>query len=236
MDPKLQKWIDLAAEITAGNRWKHLSDQLMTIHARIAPDAKWWLKVTSSLAAQLSSEYLRLQQSYRDAVAEPTRLAWQARNLLEISVWCTYCMKSTDNSRRFYEDAGRDVKGIIDEFEKWGIAHSMDASWMECFRGVREDLARRAAEVGILSFDGSYERVHDAAKSCGLEAHFRMTYRFLSKFAHPTAMQIIGKADPAMRALQKDLFLSHVALFFAGGFSALEDRVVKGITLANAAG
>lgn len=49
----------------------------------------------------------------------------------------------------------------------------------------------------------------------------------LSKFAHPTVMQVLGTRDPARKELQNDLFFSQGCLCFAGAFDALEEQILK---------
>jgi hypothetical protein len=44
----------------------------------------------------------------------------------------------------------------------------------------------------------------------------------LSKFAHPTAMQILGNADVEKQSLQRDTFHALGCCFFVGAFNALE--------------
>ena len=54
--------------------------------------------------------------------------------------------------------------------------------------------------------------------------HFALSNKLLSKFAHPTAMQILAPPDDAKTTIQKDLFFSHGCLFFVGAFTALEGQ------------
>ncbi|MGD1212146.1 MAG: DUF5677 domain-containing protein [Candidatus Acidiferrales bacterium] len=227
MDPALSKFINLANDIAESRRWATVNENLARLAKSGAGEA-WWTRVFSALAAQLFSEYLSLKEAHGNARAEPALMAWRARNLLEITVWCIYCSKSRENARRLFEDAGRDVREMIDGFKKWGIAANMQGDWMEYFKAAEQDLSRRAASAGVGSLDGSYKRVSAAANNCGLGDHFRLTHGFLSKFVHPTAMQIVSEKDEARAAFQKDLFFSHGCLYFTGGFTALEDRIVRG--------
>jgi hypothetical protein len=227
MDPRLSRWTDRAADLAEPERWAAVNENLARL-SKVAGGEQWWIRVIGRLAAQLFSEYLSLKEAHGDTRAGSALVAWRARNLLEISIWCVYCSKSLENTRRLFEDAGRDVRQIIDGFKKWGVAQNQQADWMAYFEAAELDLSRRAASAGVDSLDGPYKRVSDAAKISGLGDHFRVTYGFLSKFVHPTAMQILGDTDEAKAALQKDLFFGHGCLFFAGGFLALEDRIAKG--------
>jgi hypothetical protein len=52
-------------------------------------------------------------------------------------------------------------------------------------------------------------QVSDAAREIGLGANFAVANKMLSKFAHPTAMQILAPpGEPEKLALQKQLFLA----------------------------
>jgi hypothetical protein len=51
--------------------------------------------------------------------------------------------------------------------------------------------------------------------------------RLLSKFAHPTAMLILGNSE--VRNAQKDLVFANGCLFFVGAFVALEDISKSGL-------
>lgn len=69
-------------------------------------------------------------------------------------------------------------------------------------------------------------RVEDAADKCGLKDGFTTMNKLLSKFAHPTAMQILGMADDEKQSLQQDIFYALGCCFFVGAFSALENSVL----------
>jgi hypothetical protein len=86
-------------------------------------------------------------------------------------------------------------------------------------------LSRRAASEGIETLDGTYKEVSEAAKECGIGSQFSVSYKMLSKFAHPTAMRILARPDETKNALQRDLFFSHGCLFFTGAFDALERQL-----------
>ncbi len=153
-------------------------------------------------------------------------MAWRARNLLELSVWSIYCAKSRENARRVYEDAGRDVRGIFDAFMKWGAVTVQTADWLDPIATAQTDLSQRARALdGIASLDGPYKPVSDAAKECGIGEHFSLSYKMLSKFAHPTAMRILASPDEKREALQRDCFFSNGCLFFTGAFNALEPQL-----------
>jgi hypothetical protein len=114
------------------------------------------------------------------------------------------------------------VADIFTVFQNWGKATEQDANFLDPLANAKHELSERAASEGIETLDESYKQVHDAAKEGGNELHFRVSFKFLSKFAHPTAMQILAPPDTAKTLMQRDCFLSLGCLYFTGAFSALE--------------
>jgi hypothetical protein len=226
MDPDFSRLVDEAANITASDRWAAVNERIKHLAANPGADNDWWVQLFASLCSQVFSEYLFLKRAHEEKRDEASLLAWRARNLLELSVWCLYCSKSRENARRLYADAGRDVLGLFSAFTKWGAATAQDPDWLDLFTGAKQDLSQRAASDGIESLDGPYKQVNEAAKESGIGDHFSLSYRMLSKFAHPTAMQILAPPDEAKAALQEDCFFSQGCLFFAGAFVALEGQLL----------
>jgi hypothetical protein len=129
--------------------------------------------------------------------------------------------------RRLYEDAGRDVLGLLSAFTKWGTATSQDPESLDLITGAKQDLSQRAIGDGIASLDGPFKEVRDAAIEAGIGDHFPLSHKMLSKFAHPTAMRILAAPDKAKEALQNDIFFSQGCLFFAEAFQALERQLIQ---------
>jgi hypothetical protein len=70
-------------------------------------------------------------------------------------------------------------------------------------------------------------RVEDAASKCGIADHYRIMSKVLSKFVHPTALQILDVVDDSKHELQRDSFFGLGCLFFVGAFSTMENLVVR---------
>ena len=122
-------------------------------------------------------------------------------------MWSNWCAKSRDNARYVYEDAGRDVADIFDAFMKWGTETAQPTDWLDPIATAKQDLSKQALLLGgIQSLEGAYKRVSEAAKDCGIGEHFALSYKLLSKFAHPTAMQILAGPDNQQEALLRDFF------------------------------
>lgn len=199
-----------------------MNERIVRLAENPGVDNAWQVQLLSALCFQIFSEYLRLQKVHSTERSDPSLIAWRARNLLELLVWSTYFASSNENARRLYEDAGRDAKNILDVFESWGQATGQPADWLSKIAGGKNDLSQRAVRQGIENLDGRYMRVEKAAGHCGLEDTFKPMNKMLSKFAHPTAMQILGMVDEEKRLLQRDTFYVLGCCFFVGAFNALE--------------
>jgi hypothetical protein len=229
MDPELYRWVDEANPIRAGGRWEAVNANIRELCANPGAGNGWWVEVISSLCASSFSEYLSLKGAYEEPRSEPSLIAWRARNLLELSVWSIYCSSDTDNARRLHIDAGRDVLGIFGAFSKWSAATGHEHIDVRTFDEAEHELLTRSAAQGIESLDGAYKSVSEAAKEIGMGEHFALSNKLLSKFAHPTAMQILSPPDDAKATTQKDVFFSHGCLFFTGAFTALERKLVAAV-------
>ena len=118
--------------------------------------------------------------------------AWIARNLLELLVWVKYCGVSKENAWRFHEDALRDVKGLTELNKKscdvMGIENETSAIAAERIKDVAFE------KLGLEDIDSKFLAVADASKGAGVDlgGRFAPFYRYLSKFAHPTAGLVHG--------------------------------------------
>ncbi len=227
MGPELSRLADEAANISGSGRWAAVNERIEYLTANPGVDNGWWVQLFGSLCFQVFSEYLSLKRAREEKRDQASLLGWCARNVLELSVCCLYCSKSRDNARRLYEDAARDVLGLFSAFTKWGTATAQDPDWLDPFMGAKQDLSERAASDGIASLDGGYKQVSEAAKESGIGHHFNLSYRMLSKFAHPAAIQILATPDEAKAALLKDCFFGQGCLFFTGAFLALEGQLLR---------
>ncbi|HEX3665928.1 MAG TPA: hypothetical protein VHU23_11915 [Rhizomicrobium sp.] len=223
MNSEFARFVADAASIKTSGRWTAMNAKIERMAASPGEGNDWYVQLFASLCFQIFSEYLALKTTYdakqdRDA----SLLAWRARNLLELSVWSIYFTRTKENARRLYEDAGRDAHEIFSAFENWGQTAALSADWLTQVQIGKQDLTRRAAAEGVEELQGAYKRVDVAARDCGIGDSYRLNCKMLSKFAHPTAMQILGTPDAAKHALQRDCFFGLGCLFFTGAFNALE--------------
>ncbi len=227
MDPEFLRLVEAAADISASGRWTAVNARIEALVANPGSDNAWWVQLFASLCAHNFTEYHSLKHAYENKQNDDAALlAWRARNLLELSVWSTYCAKNRACARRVYEDAGHDLCEIFDTFTKWGVATTQDSDWLEPLAEAKRNLSERALRLeGIDSIDGPYQQVRQAAKECGLGEHFNLSFKLLSKFAHPTAMQILAPPNEKSEQLQREMFFSQGCLFFTGAFNALEGQL-----------
>jgi Family of unknown function (DUF5677) len=224
-NPVFSQFVADAANIEESGRWAAMNKKIVSLAKNPGVGNAWQVQLLGGLCCQVFSEYRHLQDAREAERTNPSVLAWRARNLLELSVWSAYFSKSRENARRLYEDAGRDAKDVLDKFERWGQAAGQPVDWLSAIADSKNDLSRRAAGEGIESLDGRYMRVADAAGKCGLKDMFETMNKMLSKFAHPTAMQILGMADDDKQSRQRETFYALGCCFFHGAFCALEISV-----------
>ena len=155
-----------------------------------------------------------------------SQTAWIARNLLELWIWTNFCAASPQNTRRFYEDALRDVNGLSESLSQIGAA--VGAMEAQMARSAAKARIREVAseKLGLADLDMKYCLVADAAKTVGLEELFFPQNRFLSKFAHPTAGLVIGLShqEEACRGFQASCATAGV--FFARNTLAVFDEQI----------
>jgi hypothetical protein len=223
MDPTFSEFVEAADDIRRSGRWTSVNAAIEKLAANPGVDNAWYVQVLGALCFHVFSEYRALQRAYEERHdGDTSLLAWRARNLLELSVWAMHCLKSRENARRLYEDAGRDALDVFSAFSKWGIATEQTADWIDRLSNAKESLGQRAAVEGIQSLDGPYKQVSKAAAECGMGEHFRVSYKMLSKFAHPTAMQLLAAPNEEKNTLQRDVFYGKGCLYFGGAFESLE--------------
>ena len=151
-------------------------------------------------------------------------LAWIVRNLLELSIWIEFCVRSDGNAKRFEDDGIRDLYGwtkAVIEMEKAGSAaeHKKLADKMK-------ELEELAKQRGLPVLDDGYKKVRDAAKDLGREEEFGPLYKLCSKFAHPTAWVVrTASSVEADADIREMFFRDGIELAFAS-LSQIRHRVL----------
>ncbi len=122
---------------------------------------------------------------------------------------------------------GRDASNLLKAFQTWGEATNQFPDWFQQGKDARDGLANAALVRGVASIDGQLTKVAAAAEEIGIAHHFKPMNKLLSKFAHPTAMLILGNSEA--RKMQKDSVFANGCLFFVGAFTALENISKDGV-------
>jgi hypothetical protein len=231
MHPDLAQAVDHAADIAASGRWRALNDRISRCSQTPYIGENWHFLLFNGLCYRIFSDYLHLKSVYETEQRDDSpALAWLARNLLELYVWCTYYASGEENAQRIHEDAGRDGLELLETFSKWGQAENQSTewrdAWQEMFVGAKAKLAANAAQSGVANLGGRYLSTTDAAKACGIWDKIAVSFKLLSKYTHPTALLIRALPDEATPLL-RDIFYTQGCLFFFGGFTCLE-RYIAG--------
>jgi hypothetical protein len=230
MDTELAVFVEQAASIATSGRRDAVNEVVKLWAARPkTKDEMWYGELFADLCFRVFHEYGALKEAYatpppKDDLA---LLSWRARNLLELSVWATFCAKDRTKARQFFEDLGKDANNLLKAFQTWGQATNQSPDWFQHGTEAHDGLANAALLRGIASIDGQFTKVTDAAGEIGIAHHFTMMNKLLSKFAHPTAMLILGNSEA--RQMQKEAAFANGCLFFVGAFTALESISKSGV-------
>ena len=224
MDTELVGSVNDAAGIASSGRWKEFNGKIAHCTRNIEADNQWHFMLFGSMWHQTCSEYHALKDSYSAPSGNDlSLLAWRARNLLELRIWATYFCRSEQNARRIYEDAGRDGLDLFKALATWGRAADRVTDWETKFKDADAILRERAKEKGIDDLDGTFKAVRDAAEECGLGPDYRLQFKMFSKFAHPTAFQLIAPVDDPSWKPFRDAIFSQGCGLFALIFAGLEN-------------
>lgn len=222
-------WSDKAETVKTSGRWTGINNQIKIL----ASDKKlqelhfegkqnvWMFDVFSSLCSQILEEYIYLKESYHKENVSISPIAWRTRNLLELVIWSSYCSNSIDNARCFYEDAGKDLNELIKSHIDWGISTSQNSDWTKSFSDAQAKLKNNMISKNIKNIDAKYTKVHFAAKKIGLEEHYKLANKILSKFVHPSAMLIL-RPNPNFDQELATSFFEEGCMNFCAAFDIVE--------------
>lgn len=173
---------------------------------------RWFFSLISKLILAVrracSDVYKTIDQDALSAAA------WTARNVLELWVWLKYCAASRENARRYYEDAIRDMEGLVESLSK---LHSLRGIPNSFENPARLGLAQvTQKQFGVDTLGLSYTRVAQAANAVGVGQEFTANNQFLSKFAHPTAGLVLGIMHQTEQLRELQVSITTQGLYFAG--------------------
>lgn len=215
-----------AASIQVSGRWSAANEKIERLAQSPRAGDEWYAQTLGALLFHVFSEYLSLEVVYKtNRDSDIPSLAWRARNLMELYIWCLHCTKNRENARLFYSDARREIISMVTAYKK-NEETVGEIELLEALSRAEVNLRERASLDGVEALDQSYMRVESAAKECGMANHYKLFYKVASKFAHPTAMLILAPADVLAEETDlRDYFFGEGCMLFAGAFAALETRL-----------
>jgi hypothetical protein len=151
--------------------------------------------------------------------------SWNARNLLELWVWTEYCASKT-NARVFYEDAFRDVAGIIEVSEKLSSSAGLEMPLVPPKQLLDEITAR---ELGLPSIGSNFQKVVNAAKLVGFDAEYIAWNKLLSKFAHPTAYLVLQVMPNKRQMVKFQTENTSIGVYFCSQCAYRFEKIVAAI-------
>jgi hypothetical protein len=118
-----------------------------------------------------------------------TKVAWAARNILELSIWVDYCNLSDTHAKRFRDDSARDLLGFAKAIQTivTKLHGKPDARLAQ---KQQEMVTFGQAIYGISGLKDDFTRVSEAARKVGKETEFLSLNKIYSKFAHPTSIAL----------------------------------------------
>ncbi len=176
------------------------------------PLDEWEIVLWRNLISQLVRFWS--QQIIYSAQGNTMAAAWMARNVLELMIWIQYCTNSKENAKTFFEDRARDAFNLLDGlaslddptlFPELDIKAQVDAT--------KKRMVTAFTAAGYTTLEDSYSRVHNAARAVGWEIPFQAFNRFLSKFAHPTAMMLFSESESQDMAEMHQMFVIMACIF-----------------------
>lgn len=166
----------------------------------------WHLDLWQHLISEFMLEHKGLVE-FREA-ANIRASAWTTRNILELTIWVSYCAKSQINAKCFYDDRVRDTFDLLEHAEALsGLSDESDVSIPKLVEETRRRILKQAQADNSEDADKSFQRVYDAAATIGQDTLYRSLNKILSKFAHPTSMMVFSFQDEASARQDSTIFL-----------------------------
>lgn len=147
-----------------------------------------------------------------------TKLAWAARNVLELSIWIDYGNLSAANAKRFRDDAARDLYGLSQAIQSLHVSET--TLEQPDLKKAQQQLAAFAQSWGISSLEDDFKKVSAAARELGREKTFVALNKLFSKLAHPTAWAV-----NSVRSIEADAGLRQ--MFLCDGIEMATDSLTS---------
>ncbi|MBL4830155.1 MAG: hypothetical protein JKY55_09775 [Aliivibrio sp.] len=210
--------INEAVSVSTSSRHEDLNKKVVEFCQKASDENYWLEKVFSGLAYRNFHDFLKLKKLIaKNEDDDLPVIAYYSRNLLEVGIWTAFCFQSAENAHIFYSDVGRDGDDLLKKNLEMGIDKESTIT-------ARAELKQNAAKQNVHDIEQRFTSVHKAAKEVGLEKLFLCANKQLSKFAHPTALQIISpRSGQEAQDLAKS-FYTQASVQFCQSIYILEIR------------
>jgi hypothetical protein len=148
-----------------------------------------------------------LVQGYR--AQRISKVAWAARNILEIAVWVDYCNLSDAHAKIFRDDNARELLGRTKAVKTTEV-HNQGTEDVE--RAVRQ---------------GDITTVSEAAKELGRQPEFLALNKMYSKYARPTSIALNSVAAVEADAGFRSMFLRDAVGRAADTLTTIREAIAK---------
>jgi hypothetical protein len=195
-----QRWAEQYGQMFGMNQ-KALSEA-RGFHDRILRqhtdnDTIWFVNVVTALLRGLILECEQLNAGYEKSVRT---MAWACRNLMEISVYTEYGLRSEENARELLDDMLMDELEILSSFKKWftALEPALPTPELDAVVKTFQDMK---TDVGIKR--KSHRTTRELARILNREPDYEHANKVSSKLIHPTAWSLLSqdleKDDVLMR-------------------------------------
>ena len=197
--------------------------QFFDHYAPHIPAGAWLDRIFYGLYKELFTEYDELVRAATQG-SPISSIAFHTRNLFELWVWTHHCLADDKNAKKLYDDAARDGRDLLDRHATWA-AEAGSTNAVDSFNDAKDRLSKAAAASGVDDINGNYDNVGQIAKQYPELKDYPIAFKTLSKFAHPTALNIVGLPPKAEEL--KPVFFDQGCLAFTKAVVQLAKRLVS---------
>ena len=184
-------------------------------------DTIWFVNVLTALLRGLIVEYEQLNLGYKQSAR---LMAWACRNLMEISIYTEYALKSEENAHELIEDLLMDTLDVFTSFKKWFSALEPAMATPE-LDAVLKSFQETKKEIGINR--KTYRTTRELAGILDREPDYLHANKVSSKLIHPTAWSLLSLDLDKDDALMRPYIYQAGSKYFAESFLRMRQNVAK---------
>jgi hypothetical protein len=184
-------------------------------------DTIWFVNVLTALLRGLIIEYEQLNLGYRQSAR---LMAWACRNLMEISIYTEYVLKSEENAHELMEDILMDILDVFTSFKKWFTALEPANPTPE-LDAVLKSFQETKTDVGINR--KTYRTTRELARVLDREPDYIHANKVSSKLIHRTAWSLLSLEIDKEDALMRPYLYQAGSRYFAESLLRIRQYVGK---------